>query len=341
VSDALLNATHIGATELAAAHDVIGRHLRPTPLVRLTGALTDTLGEEVWVKLEVTQPTGSFKVRGALAAAAAYQAGGRRIVTASAGNHGLGVAYAATVLGIDATVVVPRTASPAKIDALQRFPIDLQMIGDDYDEAEQAALSMAATGGQYVSAYNDRHVIAGQATMATEVIAQHAPSAHGPFTLVVPVGGGGLLTGSLLASRKEPGVRVIGVETAASRAVSTAASAGRVVPVDVGRTIADGLAGNIADDTVSPAAVRITRTDLVAAPEAEIRRAVTDLATHAGLMVEGSAAVGLAALRVGHIPTDRPIVLALTGRNISPTLMIELLGEAAGKVVDARADGSP
>ena len=308
---------------VSSAGEVIRAHLAPTPVIRLRLA---GIERPLWAKLETVQPTGSFKVRGALAACAAYASEGARIVTASAGNHGLGIAYAATLLGVHATVVVPETASPVKVARLRSFDVDLREIGDDYDAAERAALEIASRDGRFVSPYNDPHVIAGQATVALELLDQSAPA-----TVVVPVGGGGLAAGISQVLAGRAGWDVVGVEAAESRAVSAAMTAGRVVAVEVGPTIADGLAGNIESDSVTPALLTVTRTPVCATPERAIRTAVAQLATEAGLVVEGSGAVGVAALREGLVAgaaDDRPaVVVILTGRNIAVPLLREILAE--------------
>src|ERR1019366_972548 len=214
--------------ELELAQATVAATLSPTPLVQLR--LGDDAAHPVYLKLETTQPTGSFKVRGGLAATVAYANTPGGIVTASAGNHGLGIAWAARRLGVQATIVVPETASPAKIRALQSFPVRLIVHGKNYDAAEQHALRLASGIGSYVSAYNDRYVIGGQSSMLVEILRQIA----GPFTVVAPVGGGGLISGLALAayaSARE--IRVIGVEAAASRAVSTAVLEKHAVPVSV------------------------------------------------------------------------------------------------------------
>lgn len=313
------------------ARDVIARHLTPSPLIplRLNG-----IDRPVLAKLETMQPTGSFKVRGALAACAAYE--DHHIVTASAGNHGLGIAYAATRLGIPATVVVPETASPAKVAALGTFDIDLRRIGADYDAAEAAAIEIAGELGRFVSAYNDAAVVAGQGTIAAELLDQ----ADEPATVVVPVGGGGLAAGvsQVLAGRS--GWRVLGVEAAASRACSAAITRGEVVTVPIGSTIADGLAGNLEHGSITPGIIAAAGTSVCATQETQIRSAVRQLATDHGLVVEGSGAVPLAALNEGLIDGDGPLILVLTGRNITPALLAELLGEAATPAAPGRARGS-
>ncbi|MDO5503396.1 MAG: pyridoxal-phosphate dependent enzyme [Actinomycetia bacterium] len=308
-----------------AAVDVVREHLRPTPLIPLRLERRDGMAVPVFAKLETQQPTGSFKVRGALAACAAQVGRGTRIVTASAGNHGLGVAFAATRLGVPATVVVPETASPAKIERLRRFAVDLRLIGADYDAAEAAAIEIARREGVFVSPYNDEAVIAGQGTLADELLEQ----ADAPATVIVPVGGGGLAAGVGRVLHGRSGWRVIGVETVASRGLSAAVAAGAVVTVPVEDTIADGLAGNLEPGSITPGIVAASGVELHAAHEPAIRAAVRELALDHGLVVEGSAAVGLAALRAGSIEVEGPVILVLTGRNIAGPLLAALVGNVA------------
>jgi threonine dehydratase len=293
--------------------------LRPTPLVRLP---IRGVQAEVYAKLETMQPTGSFKVRGAIAAVAALGEADTRIVTASAGNHGLGTAYAATRLGVPATIFVPRSAPSVKIERLQGFDVDLRVEGDRYDDAEQLALDFAADHGRFVSAYNDPHVIAGQATAVAEV----AEALDTDFTVVVPVGGGGLLSGTAIgAERAAQRIDVVGVETNQSQAFSAAVAAGRVVEVPVGPTIADGLAGNIEDGAITPGIAREYGVSLVDVGEDEIHAAVRQFAVEHGLVVEGSGAVGLAALVAGKVSATGPVVLVLTGRNITAERLAGIL----------------
>jgi threonine dehydratase len=297
---------------------VVAARLPPTPVVPL-----ELPAGRALAKLDCLQPTGSFKLRGALAALAALGSPGARVVAASAGNHALAVVEAARRLGLRATVVVPRTASVAKLAALRRLAADLVTHGDGYEEAERRALELAEDGGVYVSAYNDPQVIAGQATWAAET-AERVP---GGATLVVPVGGGGLLAGTVLwAAAARPDVRVVGVEAEASRAVSAAVAAGRVVQVPVGPTLADGLAGNLEPGSITPALAAGRVHALVAVTETEIERAIRFLAA-GGLVVEGAGAVGVAALLAGRVPLDGEVVVLLSGRNIAaPTLARILAG---------------
>src|ERR687896_1267353 len=167
-----------------AAWEVVSARLAPTPIVPAPG-----LGDDVYLKLETLQPTGSFKVRGALAALSRAERG--PVVTASAGNAGLGVAWAAAALGVTATVVVAETASPAKLAALEALPVTLVRHGADYDEAEAHALELAGRGATYVSSYNDAGVIAGQASLGRELEGQLSV----PLCVACPLGGGSLASG--------------------------------------------------------------------------------------------------------------------------------------------------
>jgi threonine dehydratase len=243
------------------------------------------------------------------------------VVAASAGNHALAVVEAARRLGLRATVVVPRTASAAKLAALRQLDADLVAHGDRYEEAERHALELAEDGGVYVSAYNDPQVIAGQATWAAET-AEQVP---GGATLVVPVGGGGLLAGTALWAAARPEHRVVGVEARASRAVSAAVAAGRVVEVPVGPTLADGLAGNLEPGSITPGLAAGRVHAFAAVTEAEIERAIRLLAA-GGLVVEGAGAVGLAALLAGRVPLDGQVVVLLSGRNIAAGTLARILG---------------
>ncbi len=278
------------------------------------------LGERVWLKLETLQPTGSFKVRGALAALS--RAGGGPVVTASAGNAGLGVAWAATALGVPATIVVPESASPAKVAALRALPVELVMHGADYDAAEAHALSHPGT---YVSAYNDTHVVAGAATVGRELAAL-----DGPLTVVCGIGGGGLASGLGLWAASRPDARVVAVEAERSPAFSTALAAGALTEVDVEETLADGLAGNIEPGSVTFPLVRDHVAAVVGVDEPAIEDGIRFLARAHGLVAEGAGAVPAAALLRGVIePGEGATVLVVSGRNIALDRLAAVLGRTS------------
>jgi threonine dehydratase len=305
-----------GPADVAAAWEVICTSLPPTPVqLAVPGIL---------LKLESLQPTGSFKVRGGLNAVAGLDPG-TDVVTASAGNHGLGVAYAAAQLGRKATVVVPETASPVKVAALREFPVQLIQVGSGYDEAEAHALELASRGAYYLSAYNDPLVIAGQGTIGFELASQ----VEGPMTVVCPVGGGGLASGlSLWAAAREQ-TRVVAVEADAVIAVSAAVRAGHQVDVQVGETIADGVGGNIEPGSVTADVLRDCGTTMITVTEAEIRSAIRFLAGSCGLVAEGAGAISVAAVLAGKVAADGQVVAVLTGRNIARPVFADVLNENA------------
>jgi threonine dehydratase len=306
---------------MEAAWKAVRRFLPVTPVV---GA--PQLGPAVSVKVETLQPTGSFKVRGGLAAVSATleEEPGRAVVASSAGNHGLGLAYAASKLGARVTVVVPTGASAAKVSALQQFDVRLVLHGEGYRDAETHALELAARdGSRYVSPYNDPDVIAGQSTVARELVEQ-VPNLG---TVVVPCGGGGLLSGVILGL-EGTGVRVVGVESEASPSMSTALAAGAIVPIDVEPTVADGLAGNLEPGAVTVDIALAHGVEVLTVSEADIRSAMAFSATKMGFVLEGAGAVGIAALRDGVVTPDadsKHTVVLLTGRNVAPSLLSEVL----------------
>jgi threonine dehydratase len=304
----------------AAAWEVVRRHLAVTPVMT-----APQLGPQISLKVETFQPTGSFKVRGGLAAVAATLAEdpGREVVGASAGNHGLGLAYAAAKLAAKVTVIVPRLASAAKVSALQQFDVRLVLHGEGYSEAEAHALDLVAReGGRYVSPYNDPDVIAGQGTIARELLEQ-VPNLG---TVVVPVGGGGLVSGIALGLAGT-GVRVIGVESEASPSMSAAVAAGGIVPITVEPTLADGLAGNLEPGAITVDIALENHLEILTVSEADIRSAMSYAAHKMGLVLEGAGAVGVAAVRAGLIRPDdgRETVVILSGRNVAPRLLDEVL----------------
>lgn len=277
-------------TDVEAAAERIRPYLAPTPLI-------------AGLKVETLQPTGSFKVRGALNALLQSD---EPVVTASAGNFGLGIAWAAQRLGLRATVVVAETASPAKIEALRGFDVELVVHGADYDEAERHALSLA---GRYVSPYNDTDVIAGAGTIALE-LPEHVE------TIVVPIGGGGLAAGIALATD----ARVIGVVPAAFPAMRVALEHGRVVEIDGDRTVADALHGNIEPGSITVDLLRIV--EIVEVTEEQIEEAMRRLARDHGLVTEGAGAAAVAAGIDG--------VAIVSGRNVTRETFAAVLQGGAG-----------
>lgn len=306
-----------GPDDVTGARDVVARHLKPTPVA---GDTADA--EEPLLKLETCQPTGAFKVRGALNALARLPAE-TPVVTASAGNHGLGVAFAARRLGRRATIIVPTTAAPPKVAALRELGAELVQIGTSYDEVEAHALDLAAAGAHYLSPYNDADVVAGQGTIGSELDSQLS----GPLTVVCGLGGGGLASGLGLCAAGRDDVRVVGVEAAASTAMSSTIAAGHDVEIEVAETLADGLEGNLEPGAVTVDLVARHVHTLVTVTEEEIRAALRYLAGR-GVVAEGAAAAPVAAVLAGRVPAYGRTVAVVSGRNIALATYAAVLADA-------------
>ena len=298
-----------------AAQRLVG-HVWHTPLVA-SSWLSDVARAEVFLKLETVQGTGSFKLRGAVNALArlrAEQPGVTTVVTASAGNHGLAMATSAAALGLKVRVHLPATAPRVKRDALARLGADL-VEAATYDAAEAGAQEdVRRTGAVFVSAYSHSDVIAGAGTAALEMIEDEP----GLDTLVVPLGGGGLLSGTAIVARAlVKKAVVIGAEAEASPVFTAALAAGRPVTVPVNATLADGLAGNMEPDSQTFGIVRDLVDRVVRVPEPLIARAMRELALHERLIAEGAGATAVGALLAGGLSlAGRRVGVILTGRNV-------------------------
>ena len=300
------------AMDMDRARVAVRQHLAPTPLLAIS--------RFEWLKLDSQQPSGAFKVRGAIAALSRLPKGSR-VVTASAGKHGIAVAWAADTLGHHATIVVPENASARKLDLLEDMGADVIRWGTTFDDAEKQALALADTGLTYISAYNDPHVIAGQATVLDELLER----IEGNFTVYVPVGGGGLAAGislraDMITDRR---IRVIGVEAGASPAVSTSVRAGHTVAVKTEPSLADGLVGNLEDGAITVDILRKRNVELIRVSERQIRDAIRTLYLNHDLRVEGAGAVSFAAMKATPMMGD--MVAIITGRNIAERLLQDIL----------------
>ncbi len=295
--------------------------------MRRSDWLSHASGGDVHLKLEVVQPTGSYKIRGAFNAAlrVVETAGGSAppLVTASAGNHGRALAYAARALGLRLTVFIAEDAPRAKVDAIRDAGAELRPCRD-YDEAEARAKAYAGAGhGLFISPYSHRDVIAGAGTIALELLEELDELR----TVVVPVGGGGLISGIAIAIKAQsPSTRVVGVEAAASCPFTRSLAAGRVVRIDVRPTLADGLAGNLDPDTMTFDIVRSAVDEIVVVDEAALRAAVAGTVRHEHVIVEGAAAAGPAAIVSGKIDVQGKRTAAiLSGANIDTEKLVGIL----------------
>lgn len=309
------------ADVLAAARRLEGI-ARRTPLERCDGL---SGAGEVFLKLEGMQRTGSFKLRGAYnrVATLAPWARARGLVTASAGNHGQGVALAARLLGARALVFVPAGAPETKRRRIDRFGANLVLVEGGYDEAHAAAEAHAAeTGAAFVHAYSDPMTVAGQATVALEIF-QELPDVE---MLVVPVGGGGLVNGTGIVARAlAPGARVVGVQTHETAAMHASLAAGTLCCPPQGPTLCEGLSGET--DARSLELARRVVDEVVLVSEASVRRAMRWLFVEEGVVAEGSAAVAVAALLEGAIrDVSGPAAVILSGSNVDAARMADVLG---------------
>ncbi len=319
--------TTLGLQPILLAHRRIAPFIRHTPLVR-SDHLSARTGADVWLKLECRQPTGSFKVRGALNKIGQLtpEEKERGLVTASAGNHGLGVAYAARSWGgTPADIFVQANAPRAKVDKLRRFDATLHLEGDTYEEAHQAAEAFAReTGATYVSAYDDVDVIAGQGTIGLEILTD-LPETD---LILVPVGGGGMIAGvATVAKAMNPGCRVIGLQPEASPAALLSLRDGVPYdPYDHEPTIADGLAGGFGAVPFYVARTLIDQVLLVG--ESDLRRAIFTLLDQEQLVVEASGAIAIAPLLDQSLDVSgQTVVCILSGSNVESALLRDILIE--------------
>jgi threonine dehydratase len=296
---------------------------RRTPLER-SRWLSNEYHRDVFLKLECFQATGSFKIRGAMAKLTAINDAerARGVLTVSAGNHGLAVAHCCDALGLDATVVVPESASRAKVEAIRRYPVALIERGAGYDDAERAARVMERErGATFVSPYNDFEVIAGQGTIGLEVLEE----ARTLDAIVVPVGGGGLLAGIAIAVKGiKPEIKVYGAEPLNSPTMTEALQAGRIVETEEQKTIADGCAGNVEPGSVTFPIIQRLVDGIFLVSEESIRNSIARIAREDHVMIEGSAAVSIAALGDPRLE-GKSVAAIVSGRNITLDLFSEII----------------
>ena len=317
--------------DVVAARAVVAPVLRPTAVER-SDALSRLAGREVLLKPEHRQRTGSFKIRGA------YHLISRLppdvpVVAASAGNHAQGVALAASLTGHRATIFMPAAATLPKVEATRAYGAEVRFAGDTVDDCIAAARTAAEEAGAvFVHPFDHPLVIAGQGTVGLEV-ADEAPAAE---TVVVPVGGGGLISGIGVALAGGP--RVLGVQPEGAAAMVASLEAGTPVRLDHLDTMADGVALKRPSE-LTLAHVRAHVAGVVTVTEEEISHALLLLLERAKAVVEPAAAVGLAAVLAGKVPGDGPVVAVLSGGNVDPLLLIKLIEHglsAAGRYLVLR-----
>jgi threonine dehydratase len=303
----------LSAAAVREAADRIRPNIQRTPLVR-SAKLSEIAGGDVYLKLENRQVTGSFKLRGALNALAALTPEQRQagVVASSAGNHGLGVAHAAKALGVSARIFVPRNAPEVKKSGIRALGADLDDSQPDYDAAMTAAKEHGRRAGrEYINPCLGDPLLHGQGTVAVEIM-EDQPDIR---SVVVNVGGGGLLGGCATFLRREHAeVRLYGAQSVNTAAMAKSVSARRVVEIENVPTLADGLAGQIDDDALD---LGLNGLDGIATvTEQDIGAAIAWLSREHGERVEGAGACGVAAILTGKLKPEVPCAVVVSGGNI-------------------------
>ncbi|WP_117362971.1 threonine ammonia-lyase [Natrarchaeobaculum sulfurireducens] len=299
--------------------------VKRTPVERSTSLESMTDATEVILKLEHLQWTGSFKTRGAYNKIKRCLAEGdrERVVAASAGNHAQGVALAATTLGVESTIVMPRTAPQTKIDATRGYGATVELVGQNFQEATEYARDLASdSDAEFVHAFDDPAIVAGQGTLGLEMYEQY-PDVD---TVVVPIGGGGLISGIATAfAEQNPETRIVGVQATGAATVHDSLEKGSPRTLESVDTIADGIAtGGISELTLSMIEHHVD--DVVTVTDAEIADAILLLMERAKQVVEGAGAASVAALLSDDLDvTDESVVALLCGGNLDMTMLMEVV----------------
>ncbi len=302
------------ADEIRVAYARIKPYVLRTPLIK-SDALSEQLGGDVWLKMECDQHGGSFKLRGALNAMLALSPLERAagVVASSAGNHGIGIAIAAEQLGVKATIFVPASAPEVKRVKIAKFGATIVASEPSYDAAEDAAKLFAQRHqATFVSPCTGRNLLAGAGTVALEIFEQHPDIA----TLLVCVGGGGLAGGvGGFVRSAHPNTRIHGAQSVLTNAMTLALAQGRAVDVPDLPTLADGLAGRVDEEMYLQGKAALDAITTVT--EADIADAIRFMYREHGAVVEGSGAVGVAALRSAALaPSAFPVAVTVSGGNI-------------------------
>jgi len=324
-------------TEVRAAAVLLEGVATRTP-VQDSRALSQIAGVAVWLKCENLQRAGSFKVRGAYVRMSRLTPAerARGVVAASAGNHAQGVALAARLLGIDAVVYMPVDAALPKLAATREYGAEVRLVGTSVDEALAAAQAESErTGAVLIHPYDHRDVVAGQGTVALEILEQVPDVA----TILVPVGGGGLAAGiAATVAELRPDVKVVGVQAARAAAYPASLAAGHPVRATELHTMADGIAvgmpGQVPFDVI-----RETGCEIRTVGEEDLSRALLLVAERAKLLVEPSGAAGVAALMAAPGAFAGPVVAILSGGNIDPLVLLRVVRHglaSAGRYLQLR-----
>jgi threonine dehydratase len=320
--------------EIEAAQRQIKRAVLRTPII-YSDAISKMTGKEVFLKLENLQKTGSFKIRGAYYKLSQFPPAARKkgVVAASAGNHAQGVAYASSLLGIPSTIVMPESSSIAKQMATRSYGGEVVLFGKDTDEALGYASELAEGGKSFIHPFDDPQIIAGQGTIGIEIL-EDVP---GVEAIVVPVGGGGLISGiTALVKKRRPRVKVIGVQSERVPSALLAVEKGKIVEVKIEPTLADGIALRKLGENTFPI-IQKDVDEIITVDEDAIASAILLLMERKRIVAEGAGATPLAALLSKKWKLKaRRVVLVISGGNIDVHLLDRIIEKGlsqTGRVV--------
>jgi threonine dehydratase len=327
---------------LAARNRIAGIAIR-TPLVP-SAFLSNLAGQDFLLKLEIAQPIGAFKLRGAASAVLALPEGVKGVTCCSTGNHGRGVAYAARSRGLRAVICMSPLVPKPKVDGIRALGAEVRILGRSQDDALAESQRLAAEEGLVeISPFDDPSVIAGQGTIGLELMEDRPDLA----AILVPLSGGGLAAGIALAAKTiNPQVKVIGVSMDRGAAMHASIRAGHPVEVEEVASLADSLGGGIGlANRLSFALCRDLLDDIVLVTEEEIYRAMQTLYFEDRLVAEGACVVGIAALQASRLPRlAGPVATILTGRNLDMAVFTDIMSsrdvELGGYTLKGRAYGS-
>jgi threonine dehydratase len=316
-------ATNVDLARIEAAYASIRKVAHRTPI--FTSQTFDAMaGCEIYLKAENLQKTGSFKVRGAYFCLSKFtpEQKARGVVTASAGNHAQGIALGARLNQMKATVFMPLGASMAKVQATRGYGADVRLVGAIFDEAVQAAKAFAEeTGAEFISAFDHDDIIAGQGTVALEIL-DDLPDVE---TVIVPVGGGGLMSGVAIALKAiNPRIRVVGVQAEGAPALVKAWQKHELVPTPISKTIADGIAIKYPAERTFHYISRYVD-EMVTVSDEDTANTIVMLLERTKLVVEGAGAVGLTALLTNKVTGRGKTAVVLSGGNIDTKLLSSLI----------------
>jgi threonine dehydratase len=309
--------------EIEAAKVKVDQVIFRTPMI-LSDALSHLTGKEVYLKLENLQKTGSFKIRGAYYKLCRLSGSKRvrEVVAASAGNHAQGVALASSLLGIRATIVMPQGASLAKQMATRSYGGEVILYGQDVDEALRYAKGLAGKEKAFIHPYDDEEVIAGQGTLGLEIL-EEVPDVEG---IIVPVGGGGLISGiATIVKKRRPRVKIIGVQSSHVPSALASLRKKRIVEVEAEPTLADGIAVRRVGEITFPI-IQKRVDEIVTVEEDEIASAILLLMERKRIVAEGAGATPVAALLSKQVKIKpRKLVLVISGGNIDVHLLDRII----------------